>query len=307
MRICSLLPSITEVLFELGLGDAVVAVTHECDWPAGARAKRAVTRSGIRTHGESSQAIDQQVRQNDAALYELDREALARIQPDLIFTQSLCPVCAVDERVVRQTAERLAGRPAVFSFQPTSLADVLRMIHEIGELTGRADAATQLASRFDRAVARVQSGSGGRAERQVVVLEWTNPPFACGHWTPELVELAGGRELLGRRGEPSRRVAWADVLAADPEVLLLAPCGFDLPRTLQEIPWLQSQPGWSHLRAVRDGRVFATDGSAYFSRPGPRLIESLLILAEVLHPDGHRGAAPANSFQQLGGDERMKK
>jgi iron complex transport system substrate-binding protein len=306
MRICSLLPSITEVLFELGLGDEVVAVTHECDWPAAARAKPAVTRSRIRTYEQSSAAIDQQVRQHDGSLYELEGDTLAKLRPDLILTQSLCPVCAVDESLVRDTAKALPGQPAVFSYHPTCLADVRRMIHEIGELTGRATAAAQLDSRFDRAVANVRSVRDGAAPQQTIVLEWTNPPFACGHWTPELVELAGGRELLGRCGEPSRRVEWDDVRAADPDVLLIAPCGFDLPRTLQEIPWLHSQPGWSDLKAVRGGRVYAVDGSAYFNRPGPRLVDTLFILAEALHPERHRGAAPADSFQQLAGPRRIK-
>lgn len=235
MRICSLLPSITETLFELGLGGSVVAVTHECDWPPEARTKTAVTRSRIQVEGRSS-------------------------------------------------------------------AD---MIDEIGRLTGT-PAAEQLRLRFTRAIDRVAQPLGAELRRpRFVCLEWADPPFTCGHWTPELVRLAGGLELLGCEGQPSRRTTWEELAAADPDVLLIAPCGFTLDRTLEELPALERQPVWPHLRAVRGGRVFAADGSAYFNRPGPRLIESLHILAEVLHPDRFAGLAPANSFQRISTAGRM--
>lgn len=300
MRICSLLPSITEVLFELGLGESVVAVTHECDWPAAARTKRAVTASRIRGEGQSSAEIDRLVREADGSLYDLDRAALAELRPDVILTQSLCPVCAVSEATVREVASGLPGGPDVFSFHPLSLADVRRMIREIGVITSAADRAERLIARVDSAIETVQRGLAGVTARpRVVLLEWTDPPFACGHWNPELVELAGGTELLGRVGEPSRRIRWEELIAADPDTIVVAPCGFELPRVMQEVASLADRAEWNNLRAVEAGRVFATDGSAYFNRPGARLIESLFVLAEVLQPERFRGLAPRDSFQQV--------
>jgi iron complex transport system substrate-binding protein len=300
MRICSLLPSITETLFELGLGESVVAVTHECDWPPEARTKPAVTRSRIQLEGHSSADVDQQVRDHSGALYDLDTDALARLRPDLILTQSLCAVCAVDETAVRDAAASLPGAPTVASFAPTCLAGVMAMIDEIGRLTGTPAAAKQLRIRFTGGIDRVNVSRGAQVHSpRVVCLEWTDPPFTCGHWTPELVQIAGGIELLGREGQPSRRASWEEVAAADSDVLLIAPCGFSLLRTLKDLPTLDRKPAWPKLRAVREGRVFAADGSAYFNRPGPRLIESLHILAEVLHPDRFPGLAPANSFQRI--------
>jgi iron complex transport system substrate-binding protein len=301
MRICSLLPSITEVLFELGLGDHVVGVTHECDWPPAALVKPKLTRSRI--HGEacSSAEIDRQVHEQAASLYDLDAETLAQLRPDLIFTQSLCPVCAVDETAVRNVAASLPVRPKVFSYHPRRLVEVLAMVAEIGEITETVAAAQRLTGRFHAEIARVQDGLTGLSDRpRVVCLEWTDPPFACGHWTPELVELAGGRELLGQAGQPSRRAEWDELIAADPSVLLIAPCGFTLDRAIDEVHGLERQTGWADLRAVRTGRVYCTDGSAYFNRPGPRLVESLLILAEVIHPSRFNGLAPPGSFQRVG-------
>ena len=300
MRICSLLPSITETLFELGLGDSVVAVTHECDWPPQARAKPAVTRSRVQVEGRSSADIDQQVRDHSGALYDLDTDALARLRPDLILTQSLCAVCAVDETSVRAAAASLPGAVTVASFSPTCLADVLAIIEQMGRLTHATAAADELRQRFNSGIDRVRTPLGAEAARpRFVFLEWTDPPFTCGHWTPELVQIAGGMELLGRQGQPSRRTSWEDLAAADPDVLLIAPCGFTLARTLEELPALERQPVWHTLRPVREGRVFSADGSAYFNRPGPRLIESLHILAEVLHPERFAGLAPQNSFQRI--------
>jgi iron complex transport system substrate-binding protein len=300
MRICSLLPSITEVLFELGRGGEIVGVTHECDWPAAALAKPKLTRSRLRGEGCSSAEIDRQVREQTGSLYDLDAELLARLQPDLIFTQSLCPVCAVDERMVRDVAAVLPSRPEVVSYHPTCLQEVLTMIDEIGRSTNTSTAAHRLTDRFHDEIARVREMCAGAFDRpHVVCLEWSDPPFACGHWTPELVELAGGTEVLGRVRQPSRRVGWDELVAAQPSVLLLAPCGFTLDRTLAEMGSLKRHAGWDKLPAVQTGRAYCTDGSAYFNRPGPRLIESLQILAEVIHPSYFEGLAPPGSFQRV--------
>ena len=300
MRICSLLPSITELLFELGLGDHIVGVTHECDWPLAALAKPKLTRSRIRGEGCSSAEIDRQVREQAGSLYELEAETLARLRPDLIFTQSLCPVCAVDENTVRRIAAALPWRPKVLSYHPTCLREVLAMFDEIGRITEATSAAERATARFRCEIARLQAELSEVSDRpRVVCLEWTDPPFACGHWTPELVELAGGRELLGKAGRPSRRAGWDELTATDPSVLLIAPCGFTLDRTLEEVPALNRQTGWADLLAVRTGRLYCTDGSAYFNRPGPRLVESLQIIAEVIHPSRFAGIAPRGSFKQV--------
>jgi iron complex transport system substrate-binding protein len=300
MRICSLLPSITEILFELGLGESVVGVTHECDWPLEAQTKTPLTSSRIHTQECTSAEIDAQVRSEPGSLYDLDTRSLARLAPDLILTQSLCPVCAVDEQMVREAAARLAPAPLVRAYHPTCLTDVVAMIREIGALTGANQAAEALVARFDREVEHIRrGGAGAGVAPRVVCLEWTDPLFACGHWTPELVAIAAGDERLGRAGEMSRRVSWRDLCAADPEVLLLAPCGLSLERTLEEIPEMKRQMGWIALTATQNGRVYCSDGSAYFNRPGPRLIETLQILAEVIHPATFAGLAPPHSFQQV--------
>lgn len=300
MRICSLLPSITEILFELKLGDRIVGVTHECDWPPEAQAKPSLTRSRI--HGErlTSAEIDSQVRIDPSSLYDLDIERLRELRPELILTQSLCPVCAVDETMVRTVAAHLSPVPEVRSFHPQCLADVLRVIRDIGEVTGARAEAETLVTRFDRAVSDVRGAVGRVAKRpRTVVLEWADPLFASGHWTPELVEIAGGREVLGQAGMMSRTVSWEQFAEADPEVVLVVPCGFNLDRARQEMPVLECQEAWDGIAAVRDDRVFVGDGSAYFNRPGPRLIESLEILAEILHPAEFSGLAPPQSFQQV--------
>ncbi len=300
MRICSLLPSITEILFELGLGDDVVGVTHECDWPVQAKSRVKLTRNRIWEANLSSSEIDEQVRRQVGSLYELDAVALANLRPDLILTQSLCPVCAVDESEVRSVAATLPGSPAVVSFRPTCLNEILDSIEQIGRLTGAGAASHKLQTRFYSVIGQVQTALHELANRpRVAVLEWTNPPFACGHWTPELVSLAGGNEMLGRTGQPSRRVAWQDLWLADPEVLLIAPCGFTMDRAMQDIPVLEQQTGWKNLAATRSNRVFVTDGSAYFNRPGPRIMDSLQILASVIHPEMFEGLSLSHCVQRF--------
>ncbi len=299
MRICSLLPSITEILFEIGLGEHVVGVTHECDWPPPARSRPHLTHSRIRGEGCNSAEIDRQVREQTGSLYELDAERLAELRPDIIFTQSLCPVCAMDEIVVRRVAATLSGIPTVYSFCPTCLREVIETIDVIGSVTGAVTSSQALSARFRAALESAKSPVAGSEAIDVVCLEWTDPLFTCGHWTPELIAAAGGRELLGRAGEPSRVAKWEELRAANPAVLVLAPCGLTLDRAFAELAGLETRPGWHELRAVRNGRVFVCDGSAYFNRPGPRLIDTLHILGKILHPDRFGGTAPSGGFQQV--------
>lgn len=302
MRIVSLLPSATEILCLLGLEDQLVGVTNECDFPPSVSRIAKVTRTLIPADAASGQ-IDQLVREQlrtRNALYALDLPVLERVRPDLIVTQTLCGVCAVEACEVEAAADSLANRPRVVQLEPRSLGGVLEAVARVGEAAGVADAArreiARLQSRID-AVARRSKAVVARP--RVALLEWIDPPFSAGHWSPELVRLAGGREVLGREGRPSRVLSWDEVVAADPEVLVLACCGYRLPRTLGDVPILRRQTGWPTLACVRNRRVYAVDGSAYFNRPGPRLVDSLEILAHAIHPDTHPPAAGAEPAQRL--------
>jgi iron complex transport system substrate-binding protein len=290
VRIVSLLPSATEIVCQLGLGEDLVGVTHECDHPPLVAGLPKVTRTLI-PHDASSREIDELVRQRlktQRALYTLDLPTLECLRPDLIVTQALCDVCAVAEVEVTAAACSLPGRPRVINLEPASLDDVLATLPLVARAAGVADRAETVAAGLRRRVDAVAARSARVAERpRVVVLEWLDPPFSCGHWTPELVRLAGGDEVIGQPGTPSRTLRWDEVVAARPDVLFVACCGFSLERTLADVPALRSRPGWADLPAVRAGRVYVTDGNAYFSRPGPRLVDSVEILAHALHPNLH--------------------
>jgi iron complex transport system substrate-binding protein len=290
MRIVSLLPSATEIVCVLGLGDQLVGVTHECDYPTFVRGLPKVTRTLI-PRDASSAEIDALVRerlQTRRALYSLDLPALEQLKPDLIITQALCDVCAVAEEEVRSAACSLPGSPPVINLEPKTWTEVLDSIRQVGRATGSAQAAESAVVQLHSRVAAVAARSTRVANPpRVVLLEWIDPPFCCGHWTPELVSLAGGRECLGEPGTPSRTLKWGEVQAAAPDVMIVACCGFDVARTRQDLPLLARFPGWSDLPCARQDHVYLVDGSAYFSRPGPRLVDSLEILAHALHPNLH--------------------
>jgi iron complex transport system substrate-binding protein len=301
MRIISLLPSATEIICALGLGDQLVGVTHECDYPEFVRSLPKVTTTLIPTTATSGE-IDVLVRErlkSQRALYSLDLPVLEQLAPDLIVTQALCDVCAVAEAEVETAACRLPGRPRVVNLEPTSLQDVfetLRLVGRAARVEARADAVVRsLRERVEAVAMRV-----ARVHRpRVLLLEWLEPLFSCGHWSPELVALAGGDEAIGKPGARSRMLSWAEVAAARPEVVVLACCGFGVARTLADVPLLHTRQEWLTLPAVRAGRVFVVDGSAYFSRPGPRLVDSLETLAHALHPDVYPlppGGAPARQL-----------
>jgi iron complex transport system substrate-binding protein len=286
MRICSLLPGATEILFALGLGDRIVGVTHECDHPPAAREKPVLVRTTIDPNRLTSNEIDREVSALLAGghtLYRLDEQALRDSAPDLILTQSLCEVCALDYNHVVGVARSLPQPPRILSLNPHSLAELLDDILRIGAATGESAAAANL---VDSLKTRIQNiGERQPAKRpRVVCLEWFEPLYIAGHWVPEIVGLAGAEDVLGRAGEPSARIEWPNVVTAKPEALLLMPCGFDLRRTVREATPLRRLEGWNDLPAVRSGNVFALNGNAYFSRPGPRLVDGLEILAQLLHP-----------------------
>lgn len=290
MRIISLLPSATEIVCALGLGDQLVGVTHECDWPPFVRALPKVTHTLI-PHDAPSATIDALVRERlktQRALYTLDLPTLERLRPDLIVTQALCDVCAVAEAEVQTAACSLPGRPRVVNLEPTTLAEVLASHRTVAVAAGLPDHGAAVVAALAARIQAVAARSATLASRpRVVLLEWIDPPFSCGHWSPELVALAGGDEVLSQPGQRSRTLTWDEVVAAQPEVIVIACCGFSVERTLEDVPILQRQPGWADLPAVRADRVYVVDGSAYFSRPGPRLVDSLEILAHALHPAVH--------------------
>ncbi len=309
-RLVSLLPSITESLCALGAQDDLVGITHECDYPPSVRIKAVVTASPLSQPGLSSREIDTRVKehfqpeteiaQQETGLYALRAEVLAKLQPEIIFTQRLCDVCAVSYAQVEQVAAQLKPVPRLISLEPTRLAHLLEDLRTIGAAIGREAQAESLIADLEQRIAQVQQRLSQALTRpRVFCLEWLDPIFASGHWLPELVQLAGGTGFGPAPGEPSRQVAWETVCEFDPEVLLVLPCGFDIARSLQEMHLLSQRPGWAGLSAVRQGQVYVTDGNAYFNRPGPRLVDSLEILATVLHPQQCADLAPEGSFQRF--------
>lgn len=288
MRIVSLLPSATEIIAQLGIEDQLVGVTHECDFPASVARLPKVTNTLIPTDASSAE-IDRLVRARLAganALYSLDFAALERLKPDLIVTQALCDVCAVAEDEVRNAACKLPNLPPVVNLEPETLTEVLTCIRQVGKAVGdipRAERA--IAALRKRIDAVVERSARATTRPRVALLEWLDPPFSTGHWNPELVRLAGGVDGLGKEGAKSRTLKWSEVVAYQPEVVLISCCGFTTERSMQDIPLLDSVSGWRDVPAARDGRVFVTDGAAYFSRPGPRLVDSLELLAHLIHPE----------------------
>jgi iron complex transport system substrate-binding protein len=282
VRIVSLVPHATELLFALGLGDDVVGVTHECDHPAPALERTHVTRD-LLPPGLSSAQIDAAVRERTArgeAIYGLDERVLAELEPDLIVTQELCPVCAVSYDEVAAVAGEIPTCPKVIALDPKTFGETMGDIRTIAQATGAKAAALDLVARQRARVDAVRIAVRGARRVPVVALEWLDPVFVGGHWTPQLVELAGGIDVLGLPGEPSERLPWEAVQAAEPEVVVVMPCGYDAPRSLQE-----AETYADRLRELGARRVVAIDASATFSRPGPRLVDGLEILAHVLHPD----------------------
>jgi iron complex transport system substrate-binding protein len=280
VRIASLVPSATELLFALGLGDSVVAVTHECDFPPAARELPHLTRTVIPA-GLSAAEIDRAVRERTErgeALYELDAERLAVLEPNLVVTQAVCEVCAVSFDDVKAVAARLPSRPPVVSLDPSTLADVLADVDRLGAAADAA-AAEHLLTDLRARIARVRAAVAGARRPRVAAIEWLDPPFIGGHWVPEMIELAGGVDVLGRAGEKSRTVNWDEVGANDPEVVVCMPCGYDAERSARE-----ASDHRGALTRLGADRIVAVDAAAYFSRPGPRLVEGIELLAHVLHP-----------------------
>lgn len=303
MRIVSLIPSGTEIVCLLGLGDRLVGVSHECDYPPEARGKPVLIRPILDPAALASAEIDRRIAARLRAgesVYTLDFEALAAADPDLILTQELCDVCAVGYRDVAAAAERLPRRPEILSLDPRTLWDVVKDIQRVAVATGATERARGPVSEIRRRIDRVSERAKAAETRpRVACLEWLDPLYNAGHWVPEMVELAGGMDVLGTKAVPSVTVAWEAVQAARPEVLILMPCGFEIPRTLKELACLTERPGFGDLPAVRAGRVWVVNGHAYYNRSGPRLVDGLEYLAQIIHPELFAWTAPLEAALHL--------
>ena len=303
MRICSLLPGATEIAFALGLGDDVVGVTHECDYPAEAQQKPVVVRGLIDSNRMTSLEIDRWVGErlgSNQGLYLLDEERLREAAPDVILTQGLCDVCAIDYNEVVAASETLAKKPKIVSLTPNCLTDVLDDVARVGEATGQRQIAERFVEELEQRISFVREQAATSSARpRVACLEWFDPIYLAGHWVPEMIEIAGAEDVLGRRGEPSEKVEWQSIRESAPEIIVLMPCGFDMPRTLREAGVLERLEGWHDLPAVKAGKVFAVNGHAFFSRPGPRLVDGLEILAHIIHPKIFPTQPPPDVLQRI--------
>jgi iron complex transport system substrate-binding protein len=302
LRIASLLPSATEIVHFVGAGDALVGVTHECDYPPGVENLPRLTGTSIDQHSMTCAEIDAAVgeRLTDSdSIYSLDAKLLEELYPHLVLTQGLCDVCAVSSYVVEQATAALPETPRVLSMNPTTLNEVLDVTVEVGDALGRGGEAHAKVDALRERLASVEEAVAGLPQPCVGCMEWLDPPFSAGHWIPEMVRLAGGEELFARAGEPSERLSWEEVLGAAPEVLVLMPCGFDAVRAAGEARALLGIPGWEDLPAVENGRVWAVDANSYYSRPAPRLVEGVEILARILHPEVFPGAPDPKAAARL--------
>jgi iron complex transport system substrate-binding protein len=295
-RVISLLPSATEIVAALGFGDHLVGRSHECDFPPGVEMLPVCSSTKIPVHGTSYE-IDERVKEIVAeglSVYRVDIDRLRELRPDLILTQTQCAVCAVTPRDLEQALCTWVGmQPAIVSLEPNNLEDVWNDIRWIGEALGVLSRAEELIGSLTKRLAAIREEARDVARPTVAAIEWLGPLMAGGNWMPELIEIAGGSSLFAKPGEHSSWLDWASLIEADPQVILLLPCGFKIAQTIRDLNLLTENPAWANLRAVKHGRVYLIDGHHFFNRPGPRLVESAEIVAEILHPErfsfGHRG------------------
>ncbi len=288
-RIVSLVPAATEIAAALGLMDDVVGVSHECDFPAEANLRPRVTYCPAHHAGLTSKEIDEWVRRalrENGTLYAIDERLLRELRPDIILTQKLCDVCAVGYGTVARLAATLPESPEVVNLEPTSLADIFSDIRRVANVCRVPSRGDDLVARLSARVDRVRERTASiPSRRRCFLMEWVDPPFSSGHWGPELVEIAGGNDPLGRKRKPSMQIAWQQILDARPEIIVLALCGYDLDQARRDYQLLKSLPDFDALPAARDGKIYLVNASAYFARPGPRIVDSLEILAGILHPE----------------------
>jgi len=300
-RIVSLLPAATEIAAALGLMDQVVGVSHECDFPSKANKRPRVTRCPTHDAGLTSAEVDAWVRRalrDNGTIYTIDERLLRKLQPNIILTQKLCDVCAVGYGTVAKLAQTLPGLPRVVNLEPTSLADIFDDIRRVAEACDVPERAEKLIGNLSERVEKIRERAARvPARRRCFIMEWVDPPFCSGHWGPELVEIAGGHDPLGRKHQPSAQIEWQQVLNARPEIIIMALCGYDIDRARRDYELLRRFPGFGSIPAADGGQVYVVNASAYFARPGPRIVDSLEILAGILHP----GAFP--EFVSRGPDD----
>ena len=298
-RIVSLLPAATEIAAALGLMDEIVGVSHECDYPAKTNERPRVTHCPIHHTGLTSREVDESVRRalrDNGTIYTIDEPLLRQLRPHVILTQKLCDVCAVGYGTVARLAETLPGPPRVVNLEPSSLSDIFNDIRRVAQACGVPERADEVIAKLSTRVKAMRDRAAQTTNRpRCFLMEWVDPPFCSGHWGPELVEIAGGQDPLGRKHQPSVQIDWQEVLDARPEVIVLALCGYGLDLARRDYELLRRFPGFDSIPAARSGEIYLVDASAFFARPGPRIVDSLELLAGILHPEEFPEFAPLGS------------
>ena len=305
MRICSFLPSATEIVYTLGLHDQLYGVTFECDYPAEARHKPKVVRSLFEnidpplSSGAISQMIGQRL-QEGLGIYEVNLEALQAAEPDVLLSQAICEVCAISSRQVTECSLRLAKTPQILSLDPQYVGDVLNDIRRVAAATGTGARGEEIVAGLQARIAAVaERAAQATTHPRVLHLEWAEPVMCGGHWVPEMIDMAGGVNCFGDKETGSFRLDWDAVVESQPEMIILMLCGYTAQRSLEDLPILAAKPGWDDLPAVRHNQIFAIDASAYTSRSGPRLVQGLEIIAEILHPELFSGSIPEDGAARV--------
>jgi iron complex transport system substrate-binding protein len=302
-RIVSFLPAATEMVYALGLGGQLVGVTHECDFPPEVREKPVVVRPAMALETMSLREIDVAVAErigSGGSLYQVDEALLCALKPDLILTQNLCQVCAPSGNDLASALKLLDPEPEILWMTPHSLTQIFENIRELGQATGRTSVAESIVQGLRNRLSRLSDRGAQLSTRpRVLCMEWADPVYCAGHWVPEMVELAGGRDEIARKGTDSVRIAWADVVRYSPEVIVFMPCGFNLSQALEQVVYLENQPGWAGLPAVGNQRVYAVDANSFFARPGPRVVDGTELLAHLIHPESFEWNGPTDAFRAI--------
>jgi len=302
-RIVSFLPAATEMAFALGLGDQLVGITHECDYPPEVQGKPVVVRNVLPIEKMSQPEIDVAVTQrmrDGLSLYQVDEKLLQELAPDIILTQDLCQVCAPSGNEVTQALSLLPKKPQILWLTPKSLEEIFDNLRELGQATGRVKEAEELITSGRARLEKIAAVTRDLSHRpRVFCMEWLDPVYCSGHWMPEMVEIAGGVDALARKGTDSVRIPWEVVLEWAPEVLIITPCGFNLEKAIEQAPQLSGYPGWFDLPAVCNDRAYATDANSYFARPGPRVVEGTELLAHLIHPELFSWEGSQKAFRRV--------
>jgi iron complex transport system substrate-binding protein len=299
LRIISFLPAATEMACALGLSKELVGVTHECDFPFLARTKPVVVRNALALKKMTMQEIDVAVSEcigSGGSLYQVDERLLEKLAPTHILTQALCQVCAPSGNEITRALKALPSKPEIVWFTPHCLQDIFDNLRQLGQLAGRLAQAEDLSASAYRRLQKIRELVQNEPRPRVLCLEWTDPYYCCGHWVPEMLDIAGGADTLGRKGADSVRITLSEIASWSPEVLIVSPCGFGTEKAVELTKQLLGRPGWSDLPAVRHQRVFAVDANAYFARPGPRVVDGVELLAHLIHPEICSWTGPINSF-----------